>query len=146
MQTINAPAINDHRGFFSKLPLDNETTGSGNFSLKRLAVFNRQGSGRLVKSGQRKTAKGVMSLALVYLLLTVLLCCVFQQKAFAEHKLSDNLIIKEFHEKKYSLYFDKERRQLQVNGIMEIGILPAFEKMLSKHPELTEVVFNSSRR
>jgi hypothetical protein len=56
----------------------------------------------------------------------------------------DDLNSENTRDKAYSLHFNKDHQQLPVSGIMEIGILSAFEYMLSRHPELKQVVFNSN--
>ena len=78
------------------------------------------------------------------LLMCTLLFSILQNTTHAQNKLVEELSFNEPQEKKFSLTYDKQYQQLQVNGSMEIGILPAFKKMLQKHPESTTVAFNSN--
>ena len=78
------------------------------------------------------------------LLMCTLLFSLLQSAAYAQNKLVEGLSLNKSQEKKFFLTYDKEYQQLQVNGSMEIGILPAFKKMLAKHPESTTVAFNSN--
>ncbi len=83
-------------------------------------------------------------LDLCLLLICSFLLGILQNIAHAQNKLIDNLALTQTQEKQFSLSYNKELQQLQVNGILEIGVLSAFEKMLQKHPESITVVFNSN--
>ena len=124
MYTKNAPQSKVRPSFASILQASNDTSD-------KLA-------------GKPKTKHNAISHTLRSLLMTALLYCVFQNSVFAGSKLVDDLKLEAIQQESFSFHFDKDRQQLQINGIMDIGILPAFEKMLSKYPELTGVAFNSS--
>jgi len=84
------------------------------------------------------------SLTFYSILLITTLFSLLQSTAHAQNKLVDVLNHNQTQIKGFSLTFDKDSQQLHVNGVMEIGILPAFKTMLLKHPELTTVAFNSN--
>ena len=92
----------------------------------------------------RSNGHRAFSLKHYLLLMCTLLFCLLQNTAYAQNKLVEGLSLNESQEKNFFLTYDKEYQQLQVNGSMEIGILPAFKKMLAKHPESTTVAFNSN--
>lgn len=138
MHTNNVPRSNDHSSCAGIV------SDSDKLPVKIIAVPDLFINRRLLKPEIQKTKENAISFTVISLFMIAMLYCTFQNRALGENKLSDGLALSEIQEKKYSFYFDKDRQQLQVNGIMEIGILPAFENMLSRHPESTEVAFNSN--
>lgn len=126
MHTKNAPQSKDRPSFASVRQANDHTPDSDKLA------------------GKPGTKHNTVSHTVISLIITAFLYCVFQTSVFAESKLIDDLKLEEVQQKRFSLHFDKDRQQLQVNGIIDIGILPAFENMLSKYPELTAVAFNSS--
>lgn len=144
MRTNHAPRSTDHPASPRILFANAHITGCGILPINLNAASLLCISARISTAVKYRRITGGILLNCICFFLLALLTGVIQNEALGENKLSDNLTIREIQEKNYSLHFDKERLQLQVKGTLEIGILSAFEKMLSKHPESTEVAFNSN--
>lgn len=84
------------------------------------------------------------TLVIITMFAVALFCSVHQNITLAGIKLVDNLSLEIQSKTAYTLKIDKDRSLLHVSGIMEIGILSAFENMLSKHPELKRIAFSST--
>ena len=144
MQTKNVPLPKYHQVYKSIRLVSRPSRDLGKLTVKLITTLIHVISSSLSNATKRNIKVNLASFRVVSLSMVIMLCCVFQNMALGDNKLIDSLAPEKILEKSYSLDIDQERKLLQVNGTMEIGILSAFKNMLSKHPELTQVEFNSN--
>ena len=144
MQSKNVPLPENQKVDKSIALVSRQFQHLGKLILKLMTTLFHLISSTLSNAEKRIIKVNLALFRVVSLLMVMMICCVFQNIALGENKLIDDLVPEVTLKKNYSLHVDPNRQLLQVNGTMEIGILSAFENMLSKHPELTQVAFNSN--